>query len=443
MVAGGTYALTRRTCFRKAFLGPWHPLVADIWLYSMGYWARELEVTLHHTMRCVTHGHTTVTPTWDNLPKFTAAVYEDVSKALGELMRACRYEAPGNVFEDRQPFQMRLVDAEAQASHLVYERVNGVAAGLVRRPQDLPGETFDFGLWKGAPVVVERPPLYFAKRRPKQQEVYFAPPAQLYLAFGGDLEALVHHMRRLESGAVRELNRARRGPVLGAKELRRIHPYNEPRSPREPKGQRVPSFKVGARGVSGRVRRLQACREVRWFRAQHKACQAERAQGGDPLYPAGTYQMRVQHGARVAEPEPDAILTAPELTLAEVKQRLAEGAQARALLTKVPDELVPDGEARSEEAEADDGPAHRALARRVREAFAAEAAEVVEGDRLEFVKAGAPAGGSGGGEGGERPEVEVQHLGQTRRSSTAARVVVLRDQRRGRPPRTQGTGPPR
>lgn len=439
VVRGGTYALTRRTSFRKAFLGAWDPLVADIWLYAMGYWANELGVALHHTMRCVTHGHTTVTPSAANLPKFTACVYEDVSKALNALLAARRYEPPRNLFEDEQPFQMRLLDAEAQATTLVYERVNAVAAGLVRRPQDMPGERFDFGLWKGTPLRVERPPVYFGRWRPRQVEVCFSPPAELYLAFGGDIDALVHHMRRLERDAVRALHRARPGPVLGAKELRRIHPYNEPRTRRERPGLRIPSFKLGAKGVAGRVHRIRACREVRWFREQHRACNEARLRGDDPLYPAGTYKMRVEHGVRIAEPEPDALLTAPGRTLDEVQQLLDEGANpipAALRLGHDPDAFGPSAQTN----EPDDTPAHRILAHNVRAAFEDEATDLVAADRLAFQKpAQAPARPNDATE-----DVEVQLRTHTRRQSCAPRIVVLRDHRQGRPPRTpRGADPPR
>jgi len=34
-VRGATTALTRRTTIRKAFFGPWHPMVEKLWLYSL------------------------------------------------------------------------------------------------------------------------------------------------------------------------------------------------------------------------------------------------------------------------------------------------------------------------------------------------------------------------------------------------------------------------
>jgi hypothetical protein len=60
VVAGATTALTRRTTLRKAFLAPWHPMVADCWLYSLADAQRETGVAVHFSGLFITHHHTDV-----------------------------------------------------------------------------------------------------------------------------------------------------------------------------------------------------------------------------------------------------------------------------------------------------------------------------------------------------------------------------------------------
>ena len=428
MVRGGTYALVRRTAFRKALLAPWHPAVMETWLYVLAGAAQRTGVRVQHTMLCVTHQHTTVTVGPDaNLPEFTEYLHREMSKALNVLMRSVGYEPPGQIFDGRQTSQMRLLDAAAALSHVMYERVNGVAAGLVRRPREMPGCRFDFGLWKGEPLVIRRPEFYFNPRTAEaERELVFEVDPLTYREFGGDIERIVHHARTTERKVVQALGRARSFPVLGAQRLRRIHPYNEPRTPRDPSREVVPTFKMGARGVTGRVARVTVCQEVSAFREGHRSANALRRAGEPALYPAGTYKMRVQHGVAVDDPDEHAILVAPGQTLAEVEAELEQSTEPRgAAPTDAADEVL--------------------------EAFVREAGDVLESDRLQFGWPGhddsGPNGGGPDGQDGSRgPKrrgVTIQHLSRTTREADTSRLVILRDHRRGRPRKPKGREPPR
>ena len=231
-VRGATTALTRRTNLRKAFLAPWHPMVSAIWLYALAWAQRETGVAVHHSTLVINHHHTNVTPSDDDgLSEFTRHLHHDMSCALNTLLANERYDEPRQLFDGRPTHQLRLLDAAAQASHLVYEHLNPVAAGLVRRPGQMPVTTLDFGRWKSGPLVVERPPVFFDASRPQTLELHLTPPPLLYRAFGGDMDALVHHMSRLSEHGMRELHRARRGrEPMGARALRRMHPWGEPRT---------------------------------------------------------------------------------------------------------------------------------------------------------------------------------------------------------------------
>jgi hypothetical protein len=430
VVPGATTALTRRTTLRKAFLAPWHPLVEPCWLYSLADAQRHTGVAVHHSVLNVTHHHTDVTPSFANLPEFIRRFHRDLSCSLHVLLCAERYDAPREIFDDRPTHCMRLLDAPAQASHLVYEHLNPVAAGLVARPEHMPMRTLDFSRWKAGYVEVERPPVYFSEDRPERLRLYLTPPPLLYRAFGGDLDALVHHMGRLVEDGIRALRDVRRRPPTGARALRRLHPWSEPTTLREPGGGPRPTFRSGARGIVGRRQRIDGARDTRRFRAENREARIARRDGDlERRFPYATYGMRVYHGAPVEDaPAEYAVVTRPGPTLEDVKTELA----------------VLGPEAFREGA--------RELVHEVRGALRDEAADIVEHDDLELCDIGlAPTVTTATRD--ERTPSEahaplvVRHRFDRRPKErpSAARLVVLRDRRRGRPPSgssRHGSDPP-
>src|SRR5690606_14626778 len=232
IVRGATTAITRRTNGRKAMLGGWHPLVQQIWLYALADAQRHEKVAIHHACLVVNHEHLSVTGEEDNLPRFMHRVHSDVSKAINELLEDEGYDAPGQLFDGRKPHMMRLVDPAAQASHLVYEYLNSCAAGLVARPEDMPGTVIEWGMWKSGGIDVVKPPVYYGDRRPDRLPVELSAVPDLYGQFGGHMDALVHHMRKLSEHGLEAIQRARTRPVLGAAAVKKIHPWSEPKTPR-------------------------------------------------------------------------------------------------------------------------------------------------------------------------------------------------------------------
>lgn len=328
IVRGATTALTRRATCRKAFLGPWHPEVARSWLYALAAAQRRTGVAVHHAAVVVNHHHLTVTPSRDNLPEFVRAFHVELSRALNALLEREGYGTPGEVFDGRAPHYMRLLDEGAQASHLVYEHLNTVAAGLVSQPGELPLGAFDFGLWKTGYIEVQRPDVYFDPRiHDEVLRLEVTPPPLLYRAFRGDVDRMVFHMRRVAERGRMVLERVRKRPARGLEALKRLHPWSEPWTPRDTRRSRVPVFRVGAWDRLGSrpdpVRR--AATEVRQFREGHaRARKAWRQGAREAVFPYGTYAMRVSHGARVAERAPDdALVTTPGPLLEEVRAELA------------------------------------------------------------------------------------------------------------------------
>ncbi len=351
IVPGATTAITRRTSYRKAFLAPWDPMVRQIWLYALGCAQAKTDVAVHHGMLVLNHHHLHVTPTKANLPEFSERVHRDVSVAVSTLMARRRYDAPHELWDGRVPHYCRALDAASQATGIVYEQVNCVAAGLVEAPEEMPDHAFHFGLWKRGYIDIERPKVYFSEARPAVVRLRVTPPPLLYEAFGGDIDALIRHMCGLTRDAVRALKAQRAGrPVRGADRVRRIHPWSEPRSPRERGGERVPTFRIGARGIDGLL--AEAAKETAAFRGAYAAVRVARRDGElESVFPYGTYAMRVVHQAPVDTTWLGELVTRPGPTLLEVEARLAaDDERRRALRAGVPGLVEAAREALREEA---------------------------------------------------------------------------------------------
>ncbi|MDH5676702.1 MAG: hypothetical protein OEZ06_31580 [Myxococcales bacterium] len=447
------------------------------WLYSLAHAQLRTQVAIHHTTRVISHHHVNVTPEGDNLPKFIELLHEDVSCSLNTLMARERYDQPHELFDDRPTHMLQLRDAEAQALHLQYEYANCVAAGLEDRPEKMPGHVFDFELWKVGHIDVPKPKIYFGDSRPEVIRLEVTPPPLLYMAFDGDLDKLVHSMKRMSREVVQRILAARKRPALGAERVKALHPWSEPKTLRERGGSRVPTFRIGMGGAVGREVRAQAAEEVHQFRREHEDARVARKHGDyEHEFPHGTYNMRVHHRAPIAAEHPGAFLTKAGPTLEEVKARLQEQRQRRLSGPGQVEEVaepVPTGQAGGVTAlaAAADGGARadagaesevasgeqvvpsrqeqtaermRALTDYVVETFAEEAEVICE--NAEYVPADSDDGrdveataGSGAEQAAEPPRggpVVSHRFDRTvgdQEVAESRRLVVLRDKQKGRP----------
>ncbi len=388
------------------------------WLYALGYAQQETGVTLHCASRVINHHHISMSDDNENRPEFVRLLHNDVSRSINMLLGRERYDAPGQLWDDRPTHCMRLLDAEAQASQLIYEAVQCVAAGLVRTPGDMPGFVFDFAMWARGVIRVRRPGFFYDPRfRPDWVEVRFRPPAKLLAAFGGDLKRLIHYMKKLLREAIRQLNRARKWPVMGVQRIKRIHPYNEPRTRQERGGLIIPTYKQGAGGLVGRRVHIQAKQETTAFRQQSReAFQALRA-GNPKSFPYGTYQWRRLLDVDVESPDPSLLITGPEPTVDETIELL------RRKPRKASDEQV------------------EKLLSDVKDTYRQEADDVVEFDAIELVDEKPRVVTKTKRPRGARPQAAVKHRFDRNEPSDAARIVVKRDARRGRPKRSNSDPP--
>ena len=151
------------------------------------------------------------------------------------------------------------------------------------------------------------------------------------------------------------------------------------------------------------------------------------------LFPFGTYKMPVQYGAQVeGNPGPDAMLTAPEPTLDEVKAQLKKEEQSRRAGAEQASQPSEQENKRS------------CLINDVNLAFTAEANEVAEANQVDVGEPSTDEPGRSAkrkkkkaANGDDEPHLVVRrHRFQKlnlREGVKPARIVVHRDARRGRP----------
>ncbi|MEM9190014.1 MAG: hypothetical protein AAGF12_12600 [Myxococcota bacterium] len=329
---GRMVALTRRTTFRKGFLGPWDPWVMWAWLYCLARGQQAFAVDVHMTTLVPSHMHTTVTPHTKELSRFTEKVHGEFSCALNQLLLKRGYDKPRQVWDGRECHWTLLVDPPAQLSRLVYDYTNNASAGLVERPEQMPGAQVSFRDWKGGPRMIPRFPLYFdpAQHEP-ELPLSITPPAMLYRDFGGQVDKLVYHMEKTTETALSAIAAERRGrPVLGPSAVTKLDPWSEPSTMAESGGERIPTFQVGAKGLLGKSMHIQCCEEVTAFRKDHRVALGTWRDGDREVeFPYGTYQMAEVYGANCkSAPPAGAILLTPGPTLDDVKAELAARTEA-------------------------------------------------------------------------------------------------------------------
>ena len=295
VVEGGTYALTHRCLLRKMLLTPMTPVVHGGILYLLGRALQETGGRLHHVTVMPNHGHVTITIEQANLPDFKRLFFGEVGKFVKVALAEHGYEPPERIFAEGKGHHMRLVNAAAQLTWLHYEDVNTVSAGLVECVEHYPGLSTDPGLMNGGVLVVDKPPFYVGRGRARQIEIPGSVPPVLEAALGA--ERAVYHLRRARRHKEKALAGARKRPVLGPLSVTRVHPWSEPRSPRRIDTGPKPSFMV----VDDEPLRIQCALETRAFRERHERARQARRAGEPAVFPYGTYEMRVRHGAPVED----------------------------------------------------------------------------------------------------------------------------------------------
>ncbi len=290
ILPGTAYLITRRCSERRFFLRP-SAITNAIFLYVLAVAARIHRIEVHAFCVLSNHYHLLVTDPEARLPAFMQYLDSLVARAVNaSLGRWEGFWSSDNSYSAVTP--VAAVDVVRKAAYIL---ANPVAAGLVRSAREWPG------LWSApeqigsARFVAPRPDVFFSPTggMPASAELVlttprgFASPEEFQAAVAASL-------RELEEEARREI-----GPrgFLGVKRVRAQSPFARPAAG-EPRRELSP--RVAARDKWKRIEALS--RLLEFLRAYRAAWRARRMGDADALFPAGTYQLRIEHAVRCAAP---------------------------------------------------------------------------------------------------------------------------------------------
>jgi REP element-mobilizing transposase RayT len=259
-------------------------LVNQVFLYLLALAARRHGIRIHAFCVLSNHYHLILTDPHARLPAFGQLLDALVARALNtSLGRSESFWAPNSYSA------VALATPEDILTKAAYVLANPVAAGLVRSGRDWPG------LWSGP----ERVGTTIVAPRPRH---FFSPKGQLPESVALELTAppgfaSADDFARALRGALaeREVIERQGKSFLGAARVLAQRPTARPTSA-EPRGGLNP--RVAARD---KWKRIEALRRLSDFLAAYREALAAWLRD-DPavVFPAGTYLMRVLHGAPCA-----------------------------------------------------------------------------------------------------------------------------------------------
>jgi REP element-mobilizing transposase RayT len=282
VLPGTTYLVTRRCSERRYFLRP-DRITTTVFRFVLALAARRYGVRLHAFCVLSNHFHLVLTDPKARLPIFMQYLDGLVGRALNA--RRGRWEH----FWDDAPYSaVVLATPRDVLEKAAYVLANPVAAGLVRRASEWPG------LWSApaslttGPEAVTRPEGFFRRCGAVPTSVLLhltAPPGFGSAAeFRACLEAALAELERRHSSERRDF--------LGAQRVLAQAWWARPLQVEPRRGLRPG---IAARGASLRVELLEA---LRAFRAAYRDAWLAWRQGKrGTVFPAGTYALRVLHGA--------------------------------------------------------------------------------------------------------------------------------------------------
>jgi REP element-mobilizing transposase RayT len=293
LLPGSTYLITRR-CTQRQFLLKPSALTNRIFSYCVAVAAARYQIQVHAVCVLSNHWHTVVTDPYAQLPKLLRWVHLYVAKCINTFHG--RWE---NMWASEQTSVVRLETDQDVFDKIVYCLVNPVAASLVAHGEKWPGLRTSPMDIAGAEAEVERPKVFFREDGPTDKTAVLRivrPPVMLMLTDAQFAERVAAEVAAQEA-AIRNDHAQKQRRFLGARAVLRQFPYDRPRS-NPPRCELSP--RVAAKDAEVRIpalRRLKA-----FVKAYREALSSWRQGWRDVVFPAGTYAMRVLHGAVCTPP---------------------------------------------------------------------------------------------------------------------------------------------
>jgi len=272
--------------------------MAQIFWYCLAVAAQKYGIRVHVAVLMSTHFHYVVTDVFGNLPDFR----REFHRMLALCTKAFR-GWPEEVLNKAPTGELVAETPEALAHEMAYAIANPSEAGAVRYSKDWPGAKTLVSDIGSRVVRVERPDFYLDQTNEQWPEVATLPlemPEELIEEYGSVEAAravIASEVQRLEHEA-RATLAAEGRKFMGARRVLRT-PHTHRASSREEFGARNPSF--AAHGDVEAARRAVLARRV--FNQEYDEALAKWTAGDrSAVFPAGTWWMRVHHGARCRPP---------------------------------------------------------------------------------------------------------------------------------------------
>jgi putative transposase len=280
--------LTRRVRGRTFLLRP-SRRTNQLVRYVVAVMGRKWRMKLHAITVLSNHVHLCVTDPEGNVVDFQRDCHSFIARALNA--RHAEFES---VWSSGGTSRVECEEPEDLIGKIAYTMANPVEAGLVRHGASWPGVRH---AWPCRPRVIRKPSWFFRGPEdggvwPETIELEFSRPPgydelsddELAAVIAAAIEQREEHFR---------LERDRAGQrFLGRKRVLTQRRHECPSS-REPRFGLSP--KLACRNKWRRIERLAA--NKRWLALYNDARRRWAAGERDVVFPAGTYKMRVQHGA--------------------------------------------------------------------------------------------------------------------------------------------------
>jgi REP element-mobilizing transposase RayT len=280
VLPGTTYLITRRCLQRELLLRPCK-VVNQVFAYVLALAAQRYEVEVHAFCVLSNHCHLVVTDPKGRLPAFQQFLGAFVARAINaHLGRWETFWAPSSYSA------VALASPDDIVAKAAYTLANPVAAGLVSAGRLWPG------LWSrpdliGGTMQVKRPDHFFDKEGLLPESV------DLELKVPPGFQTALEFSDRLQAELSRQEQEAHHvhSSFIGAEGVLAQDPFDRPKSG-EPR--RALSPRIAARD---KWKRIELLGRLKSFLAEYReALQVWREGLVEPVFPAGTYLMRVAHG---------------------------------------------------------------------------------------------------------------------------------------------------
>jgi putative transposase len=305
IVPRDTYLITRRVVCRTFLLRP-DAIITQIVLYALAVSATRFGMQVHAFCTMSNHLHLIVTDSLGVLPDFLH-FFNRLVALCTKVFRAWE----GSLWDSNAASVVRLTTRAAVVEKIAYVLANPVAAGLVPRADEWPGAKVSVGELGRGMLHAKRPKVYLDPENPTWPEEATLPLTLPPIIEQDDAtrfrDDVADELLRLEGKVHAEMWQKGRS-FLGAKQIMAVSPHDRATSV-EPQRGRNPTFAVGR---DQHDLGLRAAAAVRAFRAEYREA-LERWREGvrcdrvrNVVFPAGTWWMRVFHGAAVHDATPAA-----------------------------------------------------------------------------------------------------------------------------------------